>query len=70
MITKKLHKPKYFGVNEIHTYQIVDNTFFVGMNLQGTKKDSTDEFMLMFSVEQIIDMYKFAINKNNHNTTH
>jgi hypothetical protein len=58
MNNTKVNKPQYFGINEVHTYQLMDNIFFVGMNVQSSTKDDTDEFMLMFSPDQIIDMYE------------
>jgi hypothetical protein len=58
MNNPKVTKPQYFGINEVHTYQLMDNIFFVGMNVQSAKNDDTDEFMLMFSPDQIIDMYE------------
>ena len=54
-------KLTYYGVNEVHTYQIVDNIFFAGMNVQSDKRSDPDEIMLMFSTEQILEMYEFLL---------
>jgi len=65
MKTIKLYKPQYFGVNEVHTYQLADGIFFAGMNVQSEKKDKADKIMLMFDPEQIIEMYEFLLKSIN-----
>lgn len=57
--------PKFYGVNECHTFQIPNDSdnFFVGMNVQGTTTNSDEEIVLIFSPEQIFDMYNYMVNR-------
>ena len=51
-------KQTFYGVNEVHTFQLADGIFFTGLNVQSEKKDIAEDIMLMFSPEQIIEMYE------------
>ena len=59
-------KQKFFGVNYPHTYQLHDNTFFVGMEVQSADKKKPEEFVMMFSKEQMEDIifyYNQSVNR-------
>lgn len=55
--------PAFYGVNECHTFQLSkeEEFFYVGMNVQGTACPVSDEFVLIFTPEQILDMYQYMV---------
>ena len=57
-------KPTFLGVNEIYTLQytynetIDENVMYVEMNAQSDRKNKSENFVLLFSKEQVIQMYE------------
>jgi len=51
-------KQTFYGVNDVHTFQLADGIFFTGLNVQSENKDKAEDIMLMFNPEQIIEMYE------------
>jgi hypothetical protein len=56
-------KEKFYKVNDTHTFMLnKDKTiFYVGMEVQYEYSDTTKEFVMMFSPQQIIEMYDYMI---------
>lgn len=56
-------KTIYVGINEVHTLQytycdtIDENVMYVGVDAQCSNKKSPQDMVLMFSKEQIVEMY-------------
>lgn len=46
-------KEKFFGVNVPHTFQLHDDTFFIGMEVQSQTKKKPEEFVMMLSTGQV-----------------
>lgn len=48
-------KQKFFGVNEIHTYQYneKDGIVYLGMEVQGLDEKKPKEFVMMFHEEDL-----------------
>ena len=58
-------KERFFGVNEIHTFMVSEqdpNNVYVGMEVQGTHKSEPNSHILIFSPEQIMELYDTLIN--------
>jgi hypothetical protein len=59
-------KPEFIGVNQIHTFQFPkpkedeDQVIFYGMNVLHQDRGE-QEFVLLLSPEQVIEMYDFMI---------
>ena len=57
-------KTKFYGINEIHTTQytysdtVDDNIMYVGVDAQSNTKRTSEDLMLMFTKEQVIEMYE------------
>jgi hypothetical protein len=56
--------PKFYGINEIHTTQFTycalvdENMMYVGVDAQSVTKKKSDNLMLIFTREQIVEMYE------------
>jgi hypothetical protein len=51
----------FYGVNVAHTFQLTENIFYIGMEVQGLKQEEPEQFVLMFSptqIEQVFYHYK------------
>jgi hypothetical protein len=61
---KKTMFPKFYGINEIHTTQFTycalmdDNMMYVGVDAQSNTKKKSEDLMLIFTREQIVEMYE------------
>ena len=58
---------KFFYVNDPHTYQLHNNTFFIGIEVQAANiKKKPQDFVMMFSKEQMEDIifyYNQSVNR-------
>jgi hypothetical protein len=57
-------KTKFYGINEIHTTQFTysetmdENIMYVGVNAQSDTRKTSENLMLLFTKEQIVEMYE------------
>ena len=58
-------KQTFYGVNEVHTLQVPNDSdnFYVGMNVQSNRRNKDEEIVMVFSPEQIIEMYEYFIHR-------
>jgi hypothetical protein len=58
-------KETFYGVNEIHTLQVPNDStnLYVGMNVQSNKRKSDEEVVMIFSEEQVLEMYEYLIRR-------
>jgi hypothetical protein len=58
-------KQTFFGVNEIHTLQVPndDTNLYVGMNVQSDKRKNSEEVVMIFSEEQVLEMYEYLVRR-------
>jgi hypothetical protein len=58
-------KQTFYGVNEIHTLQVPndDTNLYVGMNVQSDKRKTSEEVVMIFSEEQVLEMYEYLVNR-------
>ena len=55
---------KFYGINEIHTTQFTynetmdENIMYVGVDAQSNTRKTSEDFMLLFTKEQVIEMYE------------
>ena len=56
-------KTKFYGINEIHTTQFTysdtmdENIMYVGVEAQSDTRRTSEDLCLMFTKEQIVEMY-------------
>lgn len=57
-------KTTFLGVNEIHTLQytysdsVDENIMYVEVNAQSNTRKTSQDFVLMFSKEQVVEIYE------------
>jgi len=58
-------KETFYGVNEIHTLQVPndDTNLYVGMNVQSNKRKKSEEVVMIFSEEQVLEMYEYLVRR-------
>jgi len=58
-------KQTFFGVNFIHTLQVPndDTNLYVGMNVQSDKRKNSEEVVMIFSEEQVLEMYEYLVRR-------
>ena len=58
-------KETFYGVNEIHTLQVPNDStnLYVGMNVQSNKRENDEEVVMIFSEEQVLEMYEYLIRR-------
>ena len=58
-------KQTFYGVNEIHTLQVPNDStnLYVGMNVQSNKRKSNEEVVMIFSEEQVLEMYEYLVRR-------
>ena len=55
---------KFYGINEIHTTQFTyndtmdENIMYVGVDAQSNTRRTSEDLMLLFTREQIVEMYE------------
>ena len=55
---------KFYGINEIYTTQFTynetmdENIMYVGVDAQSNTRKTSEDFMLLFTKEQVIEMYE------------
>ena len=54
---------KFYGVNDTHTFMLNDDkkVFYVGMEVKWEYDEKPQEFVMMFSPQQIMEMYDHMI---------
>ena len=66
---------KFYGINEIHTTQFTyndtmdENIMYVGVDAQSNTRKRSEDLMLLFTKEQIVEMYEsmLSMEKSNSN---
>jgi hypothetical protein len=58
-------KQTFYGVNEIHTLQVPNDStnLYVGMNVQSDKRRNDEEVVMIFSEEQVLEMYEYLVRR-------
>jgi hypothetical protein len=58
-------KETFYGVNEIHTLQVPNDStnLYVGMNVQSNKRKTNEEVVMIFSEEQVLEMYEYLVRR-------
>ena len=67
-------KLKFYGINEIHTTQFTysetmgENIMYVGVDAQSNTKKTSEDLMLLFTKEQVIEMYASMMRMEENNS--
>ena len=73
---KKVLKTTFCGVNDIHTIQYTysdvseTNVVYVGIDAQTNKNKEVQDMILMFSKEQVLEIYHTMMLQEIHNSEH
>lgn len=60
-----MKKETFYGINEIHTLQVPNDSMlvYVGMSVQSNKKKSEEEIVMIFYPEQLMEIYDYMVQR-------